>query len=147
MQSVAPVAFIAHTHPTAAVTLLSSVIARSSFEKAAYTDEAVVLGTPLFVPYAAPGLALGRLFHAELAVYVQKHGRLPSLALLENHGIVAIADTPEAAEAITAMTVKSARIRLGAISVGGLAGLGAEVTSAYFDRKDFSERRRSLSGA
>lgn len=146
-QVVERVPFVAHTHPTAAVGLLSSVHASRAFEQPVYTDEAIVLGVPLVVPYAPPGIELGRIYHDHLRRYVDTMGCLPSLVALANHGIVALADSPDAAEAITSMAVKSARVRLAALSAGGINGLGAGATSGYLEREDFTERRRHLSGS
>jgi rhamnose utilization protein RhaD (predicted bifunctional aldolase and dehydrogenase) len=145
VQATAPMTFVAHTHPTPVVALLSSVHAEDAFADAAYTDEVLVLGKPLFVPYAAPGIALGRIFLARLQAYFAANGRLPSLILLQNHGIVCLAHTAEAVAAISLMAVKSARVRLGALSIGGLAGLGPDVTADYWERQDFVERRAALS--
>ena len=146
VQSVQPTAFVAHTHPTPVVGLLASVHAAKAFEQWVYSDEAVVIGVPLFVPYAAPGIDLGRLFLARLRAYAEQHGFLPSSVLLGNHGMVAIADGPRAAEAITLMTVKGARVRLDALSAGGVRGLGSDTVSHYFERTDMIERRRNLAG-
>ncbi|MFT2818067.1 class II aldolase/adducin family protein [Leifsonia sp. A12D58] len=146
VQAISPSAFVAHTHPTAVVSLLASVHAATAFDEAVYSDEAVVLGVPLFVPYAQPGIDLGRLFYNHLQAYVDKHGALPSLVLLGNHGIVAIASSAAGAEAISLMAVKGARVRLNAYAIGGVAGLGADVVAKYFDREDFAERRKALAG-
>ncbi|MCS5716071.1 class II aldolase/adducin family protein [Herbiconiux sp. CPCC 205716] len=147
VQSVRPAAFVAHTHPTPVVGLLASVHAESAFDEWVYSDEAVVIGRPLFVPYAAPGIDLGRVFLDRLRGYVAEHDVLPSSVLLGNHGMVAIADSGRAAEAITLMTVKGARVRLDALSVGGVRGLGDDTVSHYFERTDFIERRRNLAGS
>ncbi|MDO9395055.1 MAG: class II aldolase/adducin family protein [Herbiconiux sp.] len=147
VQAVQPTAFVAHTHPTPVVGLLASVHAATAFDEWAYSDEAVVIGRPLFVPYAAPGIDLGRLFLTGLRSYVDRYGVLPSSVLLGNHGMVAIADSWRAAEAITLMTVKGARVRLDALSIGGVKGLGEDTVSHYFERTDFIERRKNLSGA
>ncbi|MBC7723160.1 MAG: class II aldolase/adducin family protein [Burkholderiaceae bacterium] len=146
VQHIQPSRFVAHTHPTPIVSLLASVHAATAFEEWVYSDEAVVIGRPLFVPYAEPGIALGRLFLERLRGYVDEHDELPSLVLLGNHGLVAIAATAQGAEAITLMAVKGARVRLGALSVGGVAGLGSDVVAKYFQREDMVERRRQLSG-
>ncbi|MGH3358932.1 MAG: class II aldolase/adducin family protein, partial [Nocardioidaceae bacterium] len=63
VQAVQPSTFIAHTHPTAVVGLMASVNAATAFDRAAYSDEAVVVGRPLYVPYAQPGIDLGRIVH------------------------------------------------------------------------------------
>lgn len=142
-----PARFVAHTHPTSVVSLLASVVAERAFAETVYSDELVVLGRSLFVPYAQPGIDLGRLFLARLEEHVAEHEEVPSLILLGNHGIVATSGTPEGAEAISLMAVKSARVRLGAIQAGGIAGLDPTATAHYFDRDDFRERRAALSGS
>ncbi|SDN94685.1 Class II Aldolase and Adducin N-terminal domain-containing protein [Cryobacterium flavum] len=146
VQSVQPTAYVAHTHPTSVLGLLASVHAESAFAQWVYSDEAVVIGTPLFVPYAAPGIALGRLFLQRLRDYVATRGELPSVVLLGNHGIVAIGGSAEAVEAITLMTVKGARTRVQALSIGGVIGLGDDTVAHYFERTDMAERRKNLAG-
>jgi rhamnose utilization protein RhaD (predicted bifunctional aldolase and dehydrogenase) len=146
VQSVRPTAYVAHTHPTAVLGLLSSVHAETAFAEWVYSDEAVVIGLPLFVPYAAPGIALGRVFLARLRCYVAERNELPSVVLLGNHGIVAIGGHAEAVEAITLMTVKGARTRVQALSIGGMTGLGADAVAHYFERTDMAERRKNLAG-
>ena len=138
------VRYVAHTHPTDVVALLSSADAAEAFAEPVYTDELITLGRPLFVPYAQPGIDLGRVFLERLDGYVSSHGELPSLVLLGNHGIVAISDTAAGAEAISMMAVKSARVRAGARAFGGLAPLTG--TEHYFDRPDFASRRAELAG-
>jgi rhamnose utilization protein RhaD (predicted bifunctional aldolase and dehydrogenase) len=146
VQSVAPTTFVAHTHPTAVVGLAASVHADIAFAEWAYSDEAIVIGVPLFVPYAAPGIDLGRLFLQRLREYVDARGEMPSSIILGNHGMVALAGSVDAAEAITLMTVKGARVRLHALSVGGVRGLGSDTVSHYFERVDMIERRKNLAG-
>ena len=147
VRAFSPARFVAHTHPTSVVSLLASVQSEKAFESAAYSDEAVVLGRSLWVPYAPPGIELGRVFHGALRHHVERWGQVPSLVLLANHGIVAISETASGAEAVTLMAAKAARVRLGAYAAGGFAGLDAEHVDAYFAREDFAERRGNLSGA
>jgi rhamnose utilization protein RhaD (predicted bifunctional aldolase and dehydrogenase) len=144
VQAVAPTAFVGHTHPTAVVGLLSSVHTERAFERAAYSDEAVVIGTPLLVPYAQPGIALGRVFFERLREHADRIGELPGLVLLANHGIVALASTAEGVEAITEMSVKAARVRAMAYAVGGLAPLTPDSVTSYLSRTDITERRSIL---
>jgi rhamnose utilization protein RhaD (predicted bifunctional aldolase and dehydrogenase) len=146
VQAVQPTAFVAHTHPTAVVGVLASVHAETAFAEWVYSDEAIVIGTPLFVPYAAPGIDLGRIFLQRLRGYVDANGQLPSVVLLGNHGMVAIAGSASAAEDITLMTVKGARVRVQAMSIGGVQGLGADSVAHYFARTDMAERRKNLAG-
>lgn len=146
VHSLAPATFVGHTHPTPVVALLASVHAATAFDEWVYSDEAVVIGRPLFVPYAEPGLALGRAFAAALRGALADRGEAPSLILLANHGIVARGNTAEAIEAITLMAVKGARVRLDALAAGGVVGLGRDAVDHYFEREDMSDRRRRLTG-
>ena len=86
-------------------------MAAEAWSQLVYSDEAVVIGRPLFVPYATPGIDLGRLYAARLREHVETHGALPQLVLLGNHGIVAIAPTADGVEAVSTMAVKGARVR------------------------------------
>lgn len=146
VRAVAPVRYVAHTHPTDVVALLASVEAERAFAEPVYSEEYMILGRSLFVPYAEPGLELGRVFLEKLEQHVAQHGEVPSLLLLGNHGIVALSDSVAGAEAISLMAVKSARVRLGARAAGGVAALDAATTADYFDRADFRERRTNLAG-
>ena len=136
--------FVGHTHPTAVVGLLASVRAAEAWTDLVYSDEAVVVGRPHFVPYATPGLALGRIYAAVLREYVAHHNVLPQLVLLANHGIVAIAPTSAGVEAVSTMAVKGARVRAIAYSVGGVQPLSDEDVDKFFAREDIVERRANL---
>ncbi|RIJ76747.1 class II aldolase [Nakamurella silvestris] len=144
VQHFAPAAYVGHTHPTTVVGLLASVHAETAFEKFVYSDEAVVIGRPLFVPYAQPGIDLGRVFFHQLRRYFEQHGELPSLILLGNHGIVAVAPSPQGVEGISAMSVKGAAVRIAAYSAGGAAPLSDESITKFFARDDIAERRHNL---
>lgn len=136
--------FVGHTHPTAVVGLLASVHAADCYRRHVYSDEAVVIGRPLFVPYAQPGIELGRLFHTELRRRVEETGELPSLVLLANHGIVAIGPTTAGVDGISAMAVKGAQVRTTAYAVGGIAALTSEAVDKFFARDDIAQRRSDL---
>jgi rhamnose utilization protein RhaD (predicted bifunctional aldolase and dehydrogenase) len=136
--------FVGHTHPTDVVGLLASVHAEEAWARIVYSDEAVVVGRPLFVPYATPGLALGRIYAAALREYVGTHRALPQLVLLANHGIVAIAPTTAGVEAVSTMAVKGARVRTSAYAVGGVAPLAEADVEKFYARDDIIERRANL---
>jgi len=146
VHAVRPVEFIGHTHPTDVVGLLASVHAETAFDRPAYSDEAVVIGRPLYVPYAQPGLDLGRVFYRILRDHVARTGALPQLVTLGNHGIVAIAPTPDGVEAISEMAVKAARVRGIAYSLGGVVPLEDEAVEKFFARDDVTERRANIAG-
>lgn len=144
VQAVQPAAYVGHTHPTEVIGVLSSSFAESAFAQAVYSDEAVVIGRPLFVPYAQPGIDLGRVFHERLVAYVERTGHLPQLVLLANHGIVAVAPTADGVLAISEMAVKAARVRRIAYTLGGLQPLSDEAVEKFFAREDVRERRGNI---
>jgi rhamnose utilization protein RhaD (predicted bifunctional aldolase and dehydrogenase) len=145
-QVLAPTAFVGHTHPTAVVGLLASVHGPTAWDRHVYSDEAVVIGRPLYVPYATPGIDLGRVYLAGLRRHVETHGELPTLVLLGNHGIVVNAPGPAGVEAASEMAVKGAQVRSAAYSVGGVVPLEPAKVEEFFAREDVSERRARLSG-
>jgi rhamnose utilization protein RhaD (predicted bifunctional aldolase and dehydrogenase) len=115
------VAFVGHTHPTPVNALLSSRAAEAAYTGTLSAEEAARLGpAPVLVPYAEPGLALGRAVLARFEALLERHGEPPRALLLANHGLVALGDTPEEVAAVTQTAVKGARIRLGALAAGGL---------------------------
>lgn len=146
VQSLRPTRFVGHTHPTPLVALLASVHQETAFDAFVYSDEAIVIGTTLYVPYAEPGIELGRVFLHALREYFATHHDLPSLILMGNHGIVALAETTDGVEAITEMAYKGAQVRLNALAVGGTKPLSNEAVAGYFEREDMAERRKNLSG-
>ena len=141
---VVTVPFVGHTHPTAVVGLLASVRAEEAWARLVYSDEAVVVGRPLFVPYATPGIDLGRVYARALRAYLADHHALPQLILLANHGIVAVAPTTAGVEAVSTMAVKGAQVRTAAYAVGGVAPLTDEQVTKFFARDDIAERRVNL---
>lgn len=147
VQSLKPTAFVAHTHPTAVVSLLASVHQATAFDRFVYSDEAAVIGTILYVPYAQPGIDLGRVVLNSLREYFDAHTDLPSLVLLANHGIIALSETAGGTEAISLMATKGARVRLAALAAGGVSPLSEESAKKFLARDDIAERRWNLSGA
>ncbi len=145
-QAFAPTAFVGHTHPTAVVGLLASVHAATAWDRHVYSDEAVVIGRPLYVPYATPGIDLGRVYLEALRRHVDTHGELPTLVLLGNHGIVVNAPSAAGVEAASEMAVKGALVRTAAYSVGGVAPLDTASVDKFFAREDVIERRARLGG-
>ncbi|MFL6094154.1 MAG: class II aldolase/adducin family protein [Blastococcus sp.] len=146
-RAIAPTPFVGHTHPTAVVGLLASVHAATAWDRHVYSDEAVVVGRPLYVPYATPGIDLGRVYLEALRRHVHAHGELPTLVLLGNHGIVVNAPSAAGVEAASEMAVKGALVRAAAYSVGGVAPLETASVDTFFAREDIIERRAQLRGS
>lgn len=136
--------WVAHTHPTAVVGLLAVREAEELWSAPLFPDEAVVLGEPVWVPYAAPGIALGTAVHTAVRDRLDRDGVPPRLVLLGNHGIVALGATAAEVEAITTMAVKAARVRSVGLGAGALVPLGVEHARELAGRPDEAARRTLL---
>ena len=136
--------WVAHTHPTAVVGLLAVREADELWSAPLFPDEAVVLGEPVWVPYAAPGIALGTAVHAAVRERLDRDGVAPRLVLLGNHGIVALGATATEVETITTMAVKAARVRSVGLGAGTLAPLDAAHARDLAARPDEAARRTRL---
>jgi rhamnose utilization protein RhaD (predicted bifunctional aldolase and dehydrogenase) len=136
--------WVAHTHPTAVVGLLAVREAEELWSAPLFPDEAVVLGEPVWVPYAAPGIALGTAVHAAVRDRLDRDGVAPRLVLLGNHGIVALGATATEVETITTMAVKAARVRSVGLGAGTLAPLDVEHARELAGRPDEAARRTRL---
>ena len=125
--------------------ILCSPRAREFAEKRSCPDEIVMCGVEsVFVPYAEPGLGLSQAIRREVVAYVKRTGRDPKIILLQNHGLIAIGATSGAVEATTRMAEKSARIFLGAASVGGPVFLPPDQVRRISGRPDEHYRQKQL---
>ncbi|MGM1029311.1 MAG: class II aldolase/adducin family protein [Actinomycetota bacterium] len=137
-----------HTHPVAVNALLCSDRADLLIAGALFPDQVVVLGThSLLVPYVDPGLTLGRRMRDELRAFADRHGALPKVAWLQNHGIFAIGASPAECLRITEMADKFARILLGALAAGEPRFLPDDVLDRIDGRDDEHLRRALLDTA
>ena len=104
---------VLHTHP---VYLNAFTCMRGG--KAALTK---LLGSQLvWVPYAAPGFALGLAVDHAVQAHVSAHGRLPEAVILENHGLIASGDSAAGVLALTERLVNLARDHFGPLPAGAL---------------------------
>lgn len=135
--------FVGHTHPVAMNSILCSRDARQALSGHLFSESALYLGKePLIVPYADPGLPLARCLKRELIDHLEQHGEPPRVFYLLNHGLVALGDTAEEVENITAMAVKAARILLGTYAVGGPNFLPQADVDRITTRPDEELRRK-----
>lgn len=112
--------FIGHTHPTAVNAILCSQGYQEALTGRLFPDHIVFCGAlPAIVPYVEPGAPLARQVQRTLEVYLDAHGRSPKTIFLQNHGLIALAQTAAEVESITAMTVKSCRVLMGTAGFGG----------------------------
>ncbi|MBI4605641.1 MAG: SDR family oxidoreductase [Planctomycetes bacterium] len=95
---------VIHTHPVGLNALLCSRRSREVvegalekvLEKVLENVAGAAAGPPLYVPYVDPGYTLAARLAREIDAYDARHGRRPSVVLLENHGVFVAAEEPEA---------------------------------------------------
>jgi ribulose-5-phosphate 4-epimerase/fuculose-1-phosphate aldolase len=76
--------------------------------------------------------------------FEKEQGRLPRMILLQNHGLIAIGPSAGAVEATTKMAEKSAKIFLGASSLGGPVFLPEAQVRRISGRPDELYRQKVL---
>ena len=137
------VKFIGHSHPSAINQLMCSEQAADFAMKRRFPDEVVLCGPrSVLTPYADPGLPLAMLMRERVQAYMEELGEAPKVILLENHGMIALGDTPSEILHITAMAVKAARIHLGALLTGAPTYLPEDEIWHLYRRPDEIFRRK-----
>jgi rhamnose utilization protein RhaD (predicted bifunctional aldolase and dehydrogenase) len=145
-QRFAEVRAVIHSHPVAVNSLLCSTRAEELVRASYFPDQIVSLGDhALLIPYIDPGLPLAHAAVGLLDEHVRGHGAPPKVIYLANHGMFALGGSVAEAQQITAMAVKTARIVLGALSVGEPVALSAEHRDRIHTRPDELFRRAALS--
>jgi rhamnose utilization protein RhaD (predicted bifunctional aldolase and dehydrogenase) len=139
------VRFVGHTHPAAAVGLLSGCRSRELFQGCLFPDQIVVLGPAMaYVPYADPGLPLALALRAALGDFLDRQRREPKVLLMENHGVIALGSTAQEVLNITQMLVKTCRILAGTLSAGGPRFLSPAQVERIDKRPDEIARRQGF---
>lgn len=137
------VEFVGHTHPTVINAILCSQHAAEAISGRLFPDEIVYCGpAPVYVPYTDPGLPLARAVRQATSEYQERWGQAPKVILMQNHGFIALGNTPAEVENITAMAVKAARVLLGTYSLGGPHFLTPEQVERINTRPDEEYRKR-----
>ncbi len=109
-----------HTHPTPLMAILCSANARAAADGRLFPDEVIVCGrASAYVPYAHPGLPLAQAVREALIQHRERWHAPPRVILLENHGLIALGQTPGEVLRVTAMCVKAARVLQGTWAMGG----------------------------
>ncbi len=135
--------FVGHTHPVPLNAILCSAHAREAVRGRMFSEEILYGGpAPAFVPYVDPGLPLTHRVKREIERHADQYGEPPRVILLQNHGMMALGQTPAEVENITAMTVKAARILLGTYVLGGPRFLSRRDVARLSTRPDQQYRRR-----
>lgn len=141
------VPYIGHTHPIAVNKIMCSSRAEQFAKNRIFPDEAVLCGPEsVLVPYVDPGLPLAIVMREQVREYMDRIGEAPKVILLENHGIIALGQTPTEILNITAMAVKAAEIFVGACTVGGPVFMSKEDIWHIYKRPDEIYRRSRFVG-
>ncbi len=141
------VTYIAHTHPQSVLQLLCAKDVLDIIAGRIFPDEIVCCGiAPIFVPYTDPGLPLAKAVHEATHEYVDTYGERPKSVLMQNHGLIALGDSPKQCEAITAMWVKVAHVLRGTMALGGPNFLTPENVARIHTRPDEEYRRKIIGG-
>jgi rhamnose utilization protein RhaD (predicted bifunctional aldolase and dehydrogenase) len=137
--------FVGHAHGPAANSILCSPRAREFAEKRLFPDEIVCCDVAsVFIPYTDPGLQLARAIRKETGKFIARHGRVPRVILLQNHGIITLGRSSEAVLSAMLMAEKAATIWVGAAAAGGPKFLSSVDTARIAGRLDEALRRQIL---
>ncbi|MFC2037865.1 class II aldolase/adducin family protein [Chloroflexota bacterium] len=135
--------FVGHTHPTAVNSLLCSQRAEEAIAGRLFPDEIVYCGpAPVYIPYTDPGVPLACKVRDSIDEYIDEYREVPKVILMQNHGLIALGQTAQQVENITAMYVKTARVILGAYALGGLNFMTPEAVARIHTRPDELYRRQ-----
>lgn len=137
--------YIGHTHPTAVNSILCSKKAEEAYSGSLFPDQIVVLGTdPLFIPYTDPGLILAKTVQSKFLAYCERFEKAPKAIYMQNHGFIAVGKTEKDVLNITQMAVKTARIIIGAYTLGGPNFLSDANVNRIETRPDEHYRRKII---
>ena len=98
------------------------------------------------VEYVDPGVELSRIIRDAANAYQVSYHQVAKQIIMRNHGLIAVGTTLDECNRITAMAVKAAAIRLGALSCGDITTLGDQITADLLDRPDEVYRQQQLAG-
>lgn len=137
--------FIAHTHPTAVLSIICSQQGADPFMRHLFPEPIPVCGPRLgVVPYTDPGFKLAAAVQSSLHDFQEQNHHSPKTLLMINHGLVALGETAQQALSITLLMEKWARILLGTYALGRPATLTDEQVDHFADRLDESLRQQQL---
>ncbi len=135
--------YIGHSHPTVINQIMCSEWSAEFAFQRRFPDEVVLCGpVSALVPYADPGLPLALIMRERARAFMAEYSEAPKLILLENHGMIALGDSPAEVLNITAMAVKAARIFHGALLTGKPTRLPDDEVWHVYRRPDEIYRRQ-----
>jgi rhamnose utilization protein RhaD (predicted bifunctional aldolase and dehydrogenase) len=110
----------AHTQPVEINQIISSPRARQFADRRTTAEEVISCGSSsVLVPFVDPGLALAKEVKRKVMLWRDRFKAVPTLLLLQNHGMIVLAGEIEEMVKATEMTVKCARVFIGSATIGG----------------------------
>jgi rhamnose utilization protein RhaD (predicted bifunctional aldolase and dehydrogenase)/NAD(P)-dependent dehydrogenase (short-subunit alcohol dehydrogenase family) len=116
LHNMLPRRFVIHTHPTV-VNQLTCSQKGESLARELFGDRI------LWIPYVDPGFTLAKTLSRALLDYTGRIGEdCPSAVLMQNHGLIVCADTPEGISEITDGILSTIRTHLASLPSGNAFG-------------------------
>jgi rhamnose utilization protein RhaD (predicted bifunctional aldolase and dehydrogenase) len=141
------VKYVGHTHPTAINAITCSNHFEETLRGRIFPEEVVICGPEsLLVPYADPGLELGRELRRRAREFIGRLGDFPRAIYLKNHGFIALGATSREVLNITMTSTKAAKIRAQAMTLGGLSLLSPSDVERIHRRPDVRYRQQLMRG-
>jgi rhamnose utilization protein RhaD (predicted bifunctional aldolase and dehydrogenase) len=139
------VKFVAHSHATHVNQILCSPRAKDFATNRMFPDEIVVCGPrSVYLPYTDPGLKLSQAIRRETESFIKKQQRQPQVVLMQNHGVITLGKSWQAALYAMLMAEKAAKIFVGAAAMGGPVFFSEANTKRITGRPDEAYRQRAL---
>ncbi|MEI6561810.1 MAG: class II aldolase/adducin family protein [Verrucomicrobiota bacterium] len=112
--------FALHTQPIPVNQVICSPRARQFSDRRNLPEEILSCGqASVLVPFMPPGLPLAKEIRRRIGLWRDRYKTIPKLILIQNHGMIALGETPAEVQMITEMAVKYAEIFIGAAMMGG----------------------------
>jgi rhamnose utilization protein RhaD (predicted bifunctional aldolase and dehydrogenase) len=139
------VKFVAHSHATHVNQILCSPRAKDFANNRMFPDEIVLCGPcSVYLPYTDPGLKLSQAIRRQTEAFIKKHHRQPLVVLMQNHGIITLGKSWQAALYTMLMAEKAAKIFAGAAAMGGPVFFTDANVQRIASRPDEAYRQRAL---
>ena len=81
-----------------------------------------------------------------LTRFVEEEGVLPRAILMQNHGIIAMGESPKAVTSCTDMAEKAAQILVGTYAMGGPRFMEPHEVERIYTRPDEAYRLKDIAG-
>jgi rhamnose utilization protein RhaD (predicted bifunctional aldolase and dehydrogenase) len=99
---------VIHLHPSAVIAYLNAKNGKAKLFKL-FKDQKP---PALWVPYAAPGFSLARKISKLIGDYQKRYNQKPSILLLEKHGLIVSANSPDSALRLVRMIIARCKSKL-----------------------------------